>query len=207
MAVSTAILWLWAIAPFQREAAGSGWISLLNGTDLSGWHLRKADGPNLWRVEGGVYSTAASGTDLQTDREFYNFQLHIEFRIVPGSNSGVYMRDRYEVQIMDSYGKPVSDSGCGALYRRTPPSTNACRPVGEWEEFDITFVKQRLTVRHNGTKIHDRIEVGPKGTGASSSRDDALGPLRLQGDHGAISIRNLRLRPVSEAEGEALLGK
>jgi hypothetical protein len=184
-----------------------GWISLFNGKDLQGWHLRKPDGPNLWKVENGVYTTEAKGTDLQTDKDFYDFELHVEFKVVPGSNSGVYMRDRYEIQIFDSYGKPPDTSGCGALYRRTAPTANACKPAGEWEVFDIVFVGQRLTLRHNNQKILDNIDVGPKGTGASSERDDAPGPLRLQGDHGKVSFRNVKIRPLSKGEGAKLLLK
>ena len=194
--------------PFLRTAqlsGGSGWIPLFNGKDLAGWHLRKPDGPNLWKVQNGVYSTAAKGTDIQTDQDFYNFQLHVEFKIVPGSNSGVYLRDRYEIQIADSYGKPPGQSGCAALYRRIAPAANACKPAGEWETFDIAFVEKRLTVYHNGQKILNNVEVGPTGTGASSDRDDAPGPLRLQGDHGEVSFRNVKIRPISKEEGEKLL--
>lgn len=184
-----------------------GWLSLFNGKDLTGWHLRKPDGPNLWTVENGVYTTAAKGTDLQTDRDFYNLQLHVECKIVKGSNSGLYLRDRYEIQIFDSYGKPPEEGGCGALYHRIAPAVTACKPVGEWEVFDVTFVGQRLTVYHNGKKVLANVETGPKGTGASSERADAPGPLRLQGDHGQVSFRNVRIREVSKDEGEKLLLK
>ena len=184
-----------------------GWISLFNGKDLQGWHLLNPEGPNLWKVEKGVYTTAAKGTDLQTDRDFYDFALHLEFKTTPGSNSGVYLRDRYEVQILDSYGKPTSNNVCGALYLRAAPAANACNPVGEWETFDIVFVGRRLTVRHNNRKILENVDVGPKGTGLSSERDDAPGPLRLQGDHGQVSFRNVKIRPLSKAEGEKLLLK
>ncbi len=195
----------WTLVP--GAPAEERWIPLFNGTTLAGWHLRNPNGPNLWRVENGVYTTAAKGTDIQTDQEFYDFQLHVEFKIVPASNSGVYMRDRYEIQIADSYGKDPSDSGCGALYRRIPPAINASRPAGEWEVFDITFVGKRLTVYHNGKKILDHVNAGPRGTGASSDREDAPGPLRLQGDHGEVSFRNLKIRSVSKEEAAQLLGK
>lgn len=194
------------VAP-PLSGGADAWIELFNGRDLAGWHLRKPDGPNLWKAVDGVYATAAKGTDLQTDRDFYNFELHVEFRIAPGTNSGIYMRDRYEIQIADSHGKPAAQGGCGALYRRIPPAVVACKPVGEWESFDITFFKQRLTVHHNGQKVLDNVETGPKGTGASSARDDAPGPLRLQGDHGAISFRNVRIRPIADAEGSSLLAR
>ncbi len=200
--LTSATLW-----PFALPYDESGWLRLFNGKDLSGWHLRKPDGPNLWTVENGVYTTAARGTDIQTDQDFYNFQLHVEFKIVEGSNSGIYMRDRYEIQIADSSGKPASDSVCGALYRRIAPAVNACRPVGEWESFDLTLAEKMLTVFHNGQKILNNVDVGPTGTGASRDREDAAGPLRLQGDHGQVSYRNVRIRPVSKEEGEKLLLK
>jgi hypothetical protein len=178
----------------------SSWIAFFNGKDLTGWHLRKPDGPNGWKVENGVYVNTPPSTDIQTDDEYYDFQLHVEFKVNPEKgNSGVYLRDKYEVQIFDSYGKPPSDSGCGALYKRVAPAVNASKPAGEWQTFDITFVGQRLTVVHNGQKILDNVDVGPKGTGASSNRLDGPGPLRLQGDHDAIAYRNIKIRPLSKS--------
>lgn len=187
------------VAPLQgQERARDGWIELFNGKDLSGWHLRKPDSPNGWKIlEGAVYENTKPSTDLVTDREdFYDFQLHVEFMILPGTNSGVYMRDKYEIQIFDSYGNPAAANGCGALYQRTPPSENACGPAGEWQSFDVTLIGRRLTVVHNGKMIHDGVDVGPKGTGGSKDRDDGPGPLRLQGDHGSLLFRNVRIRPL-----------
>ena len=175
-----------------------GWINLFNGKDLTGWHLRKADGPNGWAVKDGVYINTPKSTDIQTDAEYYAFQLHVEFKCEPGTNSGVYMRDKYEVQIFDSFGKPVDDSGCGALYKRIAPAVNASKPSGEWQTFDITFIGRRLTVVHNGKTVLDKVDVGPKGTGAASNREDGPGPLRLQGDHEAVSFRNVRIRTLKD---------
>jgi hexosaminidase len=174
-----------------------GWKPLFNGKDLTGWHLRRKDGPNGWTVGDGVYLNTPPSTDLQTDEEYNDFDLHVEFKVVPGGtgNSGVYLRDKYEVQIFDSFGKPASDSGCGALYRRIAPAVNASRPPGEWQTFDITFIGRRLTVVHNGQTVLDGVDVGPMGTGAASNRPDAPGPLRLQGDHDAVAFRNVRIRP------------
>jgi hypothetical protein len=182
-----------------------GWISLLNGKDLSGWHLRKADGPNGWKVVDQALVNTPASTDLQTDAEYYDFQLHVEFKVTPGNgNSGVYMRDKYEVQIFNSYGKPAEDSGCGALYRKIAPAVNASKPEGEWQTYDITFIGKRLTVIHNGKKVLNNVDVGPMGTGAASNRPDGPGPLRLQGDHDAVSFRNIRIRPLSKDESEKL---
>ncbi len=183
-------------------------ISLFNGKDLAGWHLRDPKGPNGWKVQNGVYVNTPPSTDIQTDAEYYDFQLHVEFRVSDGDgNSGVYMRDKYEVQIFNSYGKPPVDSGCGALYRRIAPAVNASKPPGEWQTFDIIFIGKHLTVIHNGQKVLDNVDVGPMGTGAASKRPDGPGPLRLQGDHNAVSFRNIRIHPLSQSEAEKLSKK
>jgi hypothetical protein len=194
------------VQPAQTKK--QGWVSLFNGKDLAGWHLQKPDGQNGWKVRDGVYVNTPPSTDIQTDAEYYDFQLHVEFNVSEGDgNSGVYMRDKYEVQIFNSYGKPPVDSGCGALYRRIAPAVNASKPPGEWQTYDITFIGQRLTVIHNGQKVLDKVDVGPMGTGAASKRPDGPGPLRLQGDHNAVSFRNIRIRPLSQSEAEKLLKK
>lgn len=189
-----------AAAPAQK-----GWITLFNGKDLSGWHFRDAKGPNGWSVVGGVYVNTKPSTDIQTDAEYYDFLLHVEFKVSEGNgNSGVYLRDKYEVQIFNSYGKPAEDGGCGALYHRIAPAVNASKPAGEWQTYDITFIGQRLTVIHNGKKVLDNVDVGPMGTGAASKRPDGPGPLRLQGDHDSVSFRNVRIRPLSKSEAEKI---
>ena len=198
-----------SVASVQPAVAKKrGWVSLFNDKDLTGWHLRDPKGRNGWKVENGDYVNTPPGTDIQTDAEYYDFQLHVEFRVSEGDgNSGVYMRDKYEVQIFNSYGKPAIDSGCGALYRRIAPAVNASKPAGEWQTFEITFIGKHLTVIHNGQKVLNNVDVGPMGTGAASKRPDGPGPLRLQGDHNAVSFRNIRIRPLSQSEAEKLLKK
>jgi hypothetical protein len=192
-------------APSPRGQDKKGWISLLNGKDLAGWHLRNPKGPNGWKAVDQVTVNTPPSTDIQTDGEYYDFQLHVEFKVTAGDgNSGVYMRDKYEMQIFNSFGKPPQDSGCGALYKRIAPSVNASKRDGEWQTYDITFIGRRLTVIHNGQKVLDNVDVGPMGTGAASSRPDGPGPLRLQGDHDAVSYRNIRIRPLSKEEAEKL---
>ena len=201
VAVSCAFVTL--VQPAQTK---SRWVSLFNGKDLSGWHLRDPKGPNGWTVQDKVYVNTPPSTDIQTDAEYYDFQLYVEFKVSEGDgNSGVYLRDKYEVQIFNSYGKPAVDSGCGALYRRIAPAVNASKPAGQWQTFDITFVGRRLTVIHNEQKVLDNVDVGPMGTGAAGKRPDGPGPLRLQGDHNAVSFRNVRVRPLTKDEAEKLL--
>jgi hypothetical protein len=173
-----------------------GWIDLFNGKDLAGWHLRTPAGANGWKVVNGEYVNTKPSTDLVTDRDFYDFDLHVEFKVEAGNgNSGVYLRDKYEIQILDSFGKAPSFSESASLYRRVAPSANASKRAGEWETFDITFVGRKLTLVHNGQQVLDVADVGPTGTGAASTRADGPGPLRLQGDHETVAFRNIRIRP------------
>ena len=188
-----------------KGRAEKGWIALFNGKDLSGWHLRETQGPNGWTVVDGVYVNTKPSTDIQTDAEYYDFLLHVDFKVSEGNgNSGVYLRDKYEVQIFNSYGQPPDNGGCGALYHRIAPAVNASKPAGEWQTYDITFIGQRLTVLQNGQKVLDNVDVGPMGTGAAGKRPDGPGPLRLQGDHDSVSFRNLKIRPLSKSEAEKI---
>ena len=125
-------------------------------------------------------------------------------RSAGNGSSGVYLCDKYEVQIFNSYGKTPVDTDCGALYKRIAPAVNPSNQPGQWQTFDITFIGKRLMVVHNGQKVLDVSDVGPTGTGASSNRPDGPGPLRLQGDHDAVSFRNIRIRPLSKSEAEKL---
>jgi hypothetical protein len=184
------------------------WISLFNRKDLTGWHLQKAAGANGWKVDRGVYVDTPPSTDIQTDSEYYDFQLHVEFKVSEGNgNSGVYLRDKYEVQIFNSYGAATVDTGCGALYKRIAPAVNAAKRAGQWQAYDITFIGKRLMVVLNGQKVLDVADVGPTGTGAASNRPDGPGPLRLQGDHDAVSFRNIRINPLSKSEAEKLVSR
>lgn len=184
-------------APADQRDPKERWIPLFNGTDLAGWKLRNPEGPNGWQVVDGVYVNTPPSTDILTEQEFYDFDLYVEFKPEESTNSGLYLRDIYEVQILNSYGRPVSENVCGALYMRLAPAVNACKPAGEWQTFEVTLAGRRLTVVHNGQKLHDAVDVGPLGTGNAGDRADAPGPLRLQGDHQEVSFRNIRIRPRS----------
>src|SRR4030095_5029507 len=152
---------IFCAAPGWTGKDRNGWISLSNGKDLTGWHLRNPQGPNGWKVSDRVYVNTQPSTDIQSDAEYYDFQLHVEFKVSTGDgNSGVYMRDKYEVQIFNSFGKAPVDNGCGALYKRIAPSINASKRDGEWQTYDITFIGRRLSVVHNGQKVLDKGDGG-----------------------------------------------
>jgi hypothetical protein len=134
--------------------------------------------------------------NLRTNREFEDFNLTIDVNVPAGSNSGVYLRGMYEIQVLDSYGKDLDSHNMGALYSRITPSVAAEKPAGEWQSLDITLLQRHLTVKLNGVTIIDNKPVyGPTG-GAIIADVFKPGPIYLQGDHGKVSYRNIILKPV-----------
>jgi hypothetical protein len=134
--------------------------------------------------------------NLRTDREFEDFNLKLEVRVPAGSNSGIYLRGIYEVQVSDSYGKPLDSHNMGAIYSRLTPTASAEKPAGEWQTLDMTVVDRHATVVLNGVTIIDNQPLLGCTGGAMSSDQFKPGPIYLQGDHGAVSYRNLVLKPV-----------
>ncbi len=162
---------------------------------------------------------------LITKAEHGDVELHIEFMMARGSNSGVYFQGRYEVQVLDSWGVEKPKYGdCGGIYERwheepgladsdrgyegTAPRVNAARRPGEWQSFDVVFRAPRfdtsgkkaanavfVKVVHNGIVVHENVEVTGPTRAAMFNEEEATGPLMLQGDHGPVAYRNLCVRP------------
>lgn len=176
-------------------------IQLFNGKDLTGWRLVK-EADNGWSVQDGVLMNRVVKTkdkhfgNLRTDAEFEDFNLKLEVRTMEGSNSGIYLRGIYEIQIAESFGKALDPHNMGALYSRITPSVAAEKPIGEWQTLDITFVDRHVTVILNGkTIIDNQPALGCTG-GALWSEEGKPGPIFLQGDHTNIDYRNIVLRKV-----------
>jgi Domain of Unknown Function (DUF1080). len=167
-------------------------IRLFNGTDLTGWH---ALGPNQWRAVNGVLQSPKSGSNIVTDRTFTDYRLHLEFRYPKGSNSGVYQRGRYEVQIEDSVTTVPQSDLLGGIYGFIAPSEVMAKQPGEWQSYDITLVGRMITVVANGKTVICNREIPGITGGALDSNEGEPGPLLLQGDHGPIEYRNITLRP------------
>lgn len=180
-------------------------ITLFNGKDLTGWKLIDPNHKNGFKVVDGQLTNNPVQPEqgehlhygnLRTEQEFKDFNLKLEVNVPEGSNSGVYLRGLYEIQVVDSYGKELDPHNMGALYSRITPSVAAEKPAGEWQTLDITLYDRHLTVIFNGKKIIDNQPMaGPTG-GAISSDVLAPGPIYLQGDHGTVSYRNIVLTPV-----------
>jgi hypothetical protein len=169
---------------------------LFNGRDLAGWTTR--GGENRWRVVNGVLTNAGGGGNLVTTRTFGDFKLQAEFRYPKGSNSGLYLRGRYEVQIEDGTDGPEpGPMQMGGVYGFLAPNENAAGAPGAWQRYTITLVGRRVTVVLNGrTVIANAVIPGITG-GALDSNEGAPGPLMIQGDHGAVEFRRIVITPAA----------
>lgn len=196
-------------------------VVLFDGHDLSKWKQFPTGELSEWKIRKGYVESAPKTGDLQTRDKFGDFQLHVEWSIpdLRGTgqmrgNSGVFIHNRYEIQILDSYENPTyADGQSSALYGQWPPLVNASRKPGDWQTFDIVFHAARfsdgkltapatVTVFQNGVLTHEKKELaGPtmhRQVPAPETPYDGVGPIRLQ-DHGTtMRFRNIWLRPLTD---------
>lgn len=174
-------------------------IKLFNGKNLDGWELMGTNRKNGFKVENGVMVNDPKGHgygNLRTTAEFEDFKLTLEVNVPAGSNSGVYLRGMYEIQVLDSYGKDLDSHNMGGLYSRITPSEAAEKQAGEWQTMEMILCKRHVTVILNGkTIIDNQPAYGPTG-GAIIADVFKPGPIYLQGDHGKVLYRNIELTPI-----------
>ncbi len=188
-------------APVIDEKDDGTWkegtpIQLFNGKDASGWKALNPSVEMKWTVKDGVLRNAPPTTDIISEQKFWNFKLHVDFRIVEHSNSGIGLRGRYEIQILEDYGRPPNSHGSAALYSRFAPTVNASKPPGEWQSYDIRLVGRQLTVVENGTKVLDKVPVEGLTAIANNSDEAEPGPFIVQGDHSYVEIKSFTVTPL-----------
>lgn len=185
--------------------------------------LDPADSKKFVLKEGsGILVNGAGGrtVNLITTPEFGDCEAHIEFCIPKGSNSGIYFMGRYEIQVLDSFGvEKLKYGDNGGIYRNDkgwegqPPSVNASKSPGEWQTFDVVFRAPRfgadgkktedakfVKVTHNGKVIHENVSVNGPTTAAAFGDEKPAGPIMLQGDHGPVAYRNLKVKPKAQTQ-------
>ena len=188
--------WTGVRAPLLKREHAPQWgapIHLIRANDLGGWH--PVGDSSHWHVANGVLSSPRPGASIATTQTFGDFKLHVEFRYPKGSNSGVYLRGRHEVQIQDDYGLEPADDRFSGVYGFIAPSVITAKHPGEWQSYDITFVGRMITVVANGKRVICDQEVPGITGGAIDSNEGAPGPLLLQGEEGPIEYRNIVITP------------
>ena len=195
------LTWSGTRAPSLRRTTKPTWaepITLFTGKSLDGWQPLGSR-ENKWSAVGGILRNANSGANLVTVQKFDDFKLHLEFRVPKESNSGVYLRGRYELQVDDAAGLEPSSHHLGGLYGFIAPSKSVARAAGEWQSMDVTLVGRMLTFDLNGTNVICNREIPGITGGAIDSVEANPGPLLLQGDHGPVDYRNIVITPAKAA--------
>lgn len=168
--------------------------ALFNGKNLDGWHPM---GENQWVVKDGILTSEKSGANLVSNEKFNDFKLHIVFRYPEGSNSGVYLRGRYEVQIADNIGSDPSNILFGGIYGFLTPNEMVAKPAGEWQEYDITLIGRRVTIVANGKEIITKQNIPGMTGGALDNNEAEAGSFLIQGDHGPVEFRSIEVTPIT----------
>lgn len=172
----------------------------------------ESEAKNQWAFSDGVLTASPSWDSLITKDSYRDFRLHVEFNVPhvddvtnkTNGNSGIYIQQRYEVQILNSYGVSEADykkTDCGSLYLTKKPDKLVCKPSGEWQSFDIAFraarfvdekktENARVTVYQNQQMIHDDVSI-PNKTGAGQKEGPEPGPIKLQGHRSEVLFRNI----------------
>lgn len=180
-------------------------LTLFNGRDLTGWKLSHPGKKNGWRAEDGLLINETPKTDfsaygeygnLVTEAVFSDFRLSLEYRVPPGGNSGVYLRGMYEAQVVDRDSPMRGIQGPGAIFGRIAPLVNAGNPGGEWNRYVLTLVDRHVTVELNGKVVIDNEPLEGCTGGGISADDTRPGPILLQGDHTAVSYRDIVIEEV-----------
>jgi hypothetical protein len=193
------VAWQWTgeRAPSLKRKSDPKWgtpTQLFNGKDLSGWTPSDPSATAKWKVENGTLVSPGHGAELITEAKFEDFKLHIEFNCAPGSNSGVYLRGRYELQIEDDPEPEGPTMRTGGIYGFLAPTPAQPRRPGEWQTYDITLVGRVVTVVQNGQTIIDRQEIPGITGGAVDSHEALPGPIYLQGtEAGHVTFRNITI--------------
>lgn len=199
MKAAFVLLFLLSVSAFAA-ADEKDFKSLFNSRDLSGWrHHGAVAKNNSWEVQNGVLKNdlkpGKSGTDLFTEGTYWNFTVRLEYMVPEGSNSGIYLRGRYEIQLTGDYSeRKLGPAGNGAIWNVKAPSVYASKPSGEWQSMEATITGHSITVLLNGTKIHDAVLCEKPTGGALDLKINQPGPILLQGRLGAIKFRNIRIK-------------
>ncbi|MES2593788.1 MAG: DUF1080 domain-containing protein [Verrucomicrobiota bacterium] len=176
---------------------------LFNGKDLTGWQIVHPD-KSRWKVTPdkllvNPWSKRQPSSDLISEKKFKNFTLRFDYLIHEGGNSGVYLRGRHEIQLLDDDGaQDRSTVSNGAIFNQVAPAVFASRPGGAWQTMEATIIGNEITVVLNGKKIHDRVQcTKPTGQALDSSMD-APGPILLQGRLGDVKFRDIQIKELPE---------
>jgi len=172
-------------------------VVLFDGTSLDAFGGQSAN--PLWTIENGVVTNGDHANNLLSKEKFMNFKIEAEYKLAEKSNSGIYLRGRYELQVLDDLTDTTTraDLSHMAIYGRTPPMVKASKAAGEWQAMDAVIVANRVTVNLNGKRVHDNAIIEGVTGGTLDNDELSPGPIMIQGDHSKVWLRKVVVTPIT----------
>jgi hypothetical protein len=186
----------WPPADANAKHAFGKPIELFDGKSLDAFDLQRKDRPSGWTVADGAMTNEPKANNLVSKQKFKDYKIQAEYKLDKDSNSGIYQRGRYELQVVDDYGKPAESHGHMSIYAWVAPKVNASKPAGEWQTMEAIVVGNKVTVTLNGQKVQDNSTIEAITGGALDANETAPGPIMLQGDHGKVWYRKVTVTPI-----------
>lgn len=171
-------------------------VALFDGRSLENFEGQIKDKELGWTIADGAMTNSPHANNLVSRHQFENFKIHCEYKLTEKSNSGIYLRGRYELQVLDDFGKEPEIHSHMALYSRVAPKVNASLPVGQWQTMEAIIVGNRVSVWLNGKKVQDNILIEGITGGALDANEADPGPIMLQGDHEKVWYRKVVVTPI-----------
>jgi hypothetical protein len=171
-------------------------VALFDGTSIDAWVGQHKSRPLNWSIEDGVMTNAPKANNLVSKQQFKDYRIEAEYKLSPKGNSGIYVRGRYELQIMDDVGTEPESHGHMSIYAWKAPAVNASKPAGEWQTMQATIVGNCVTVTLNGKTVQNNSRIQAITGGALDAREDQPGPVMIQGDHGQVWFRKVTVTPI-----------
>jgi hypothetical protein len=185
-------------------------VELFDGKSMDAWDVANKTRPMKWAIEDGAMTNQPPGANnLVSKQKFQDFKIQAEYKLdkphatASGNpskgNSGIYLRGRYELQVLDDYGDKTFERGHMSVYGWHTPTANASKPAGEWQTMEATVVGNRVTVMLNGQKVQDNVTLEAVTGGALDANESEPGPIMLQGDHEKVWYRKVTVTPITDA--------
>jgi hypothetical protein len=188
----------WAAADANAPHTFGAPVELFNGTSMDAWDVQDKTKPMGWSVIDGAMTNTPPANNLVSKQKFQDYKIHAEYKLEKNSNSGIYIRGRYELQVLDDFGKPPDVHSHMAVYAWHAPLVNASKPVGEWQTMEATIVGNKVTVTLNGQKVQDNSTLEAITGGALDANETEPGPVMIQGDHEKVTYRKVTVTPITD---------